>query len=80
MLVFFLGTLLGILLGGALCAAYFRQEITAGVSPKLRNVELHLDYIESQLSLALLVRNAELPASAPATASRPIPGAITTNP
>jgi hypothetical protein len=60
MLIFFLGALLGVLFGGTLCVAYLRQEIAAGISPKLRRVELQLETIESQLNLAILTRYAEL--------------------
>lgn len=74
MLIFFLGVLLGVLFGSLLCAAYLRQEIAAGVSPKLKRVELQLETIESQLALALLARQAELHASLLAGAPRPTPG------
>lgn len=60
MLIFFLGVLLGVLLGGTLCVTYLRQEVAAGINPKLRRVELHLDTIESQLNLAVMTRYAEL--------------------
>jgi hypothetical protein len=60
MLIFFLGILLGVLLGGTLCVTYLRQEIAAGISPKLRRVELQLDTIESQLNLAIMTQYAEL--------------------
>ena len=60
MLIFFLGALLGVLFGGTLCVVYLRQEIAAGISPKLRRVELQLETIESQLNLAILTRYAEL--------------------
>lgn len=60
MLIFFLGILLGMLLGGTLCVTYLRQEIAAGINPKLRRVELQLDTIESQLNLAIMTRYAEL--------------------
>lgn len=73
MLIFFLGVLLGVLFGGMLCAAYLRQEIAAGVSPKLRRVELQLETIESQLGLALVARQAELHASLLAGVPRQIP-------
>jgi|HubBroStandDraft_1064217.scaffolds.fasta_scaffold34827_3 hypothetical protein len=65
MLVFFLGILLGVLLGGTLCVTYLRQEIAAGISPKLKRVELQLDAIEAQLSLAIMTRYAELSAQPP---------------
>jgi hypothetical protein len=65
--------LLGVLLGGTLCVTYLRQEIAAGISPKLKRVEIHLDTIESQLNLALLARYAELSAPAQASAPHPLP-------
>ncbi len=73
MLVFFLGGLLGILFGGTLCAAYLRQEIAAGVSPKLKRVELQLESIESQLNLAIMTWHAELSARLPGGISRQVP-------
>jgi hypothetical protein len=60
MLIFFLGALLGVLLGGTLCVAYLRQEIAAGINPRLRRIELQLDTIVSQLNLAIMTRHAEL--------------------
>ena len=65
MLVFFLGVLLGILLGGTLCVTYLRQEIAAGINPRLKRVELQLDTIETQLSLAIVTRHAELSGPSP---------------
>jgi hypothetical protein len=76
MLIFFLGTLLGVLFGGTLCAAYIRQEITARIGPKLRHVELQLETVEAQLNLAVMTRYAELagqPAAIPAVARFPGP-------
>ena len=73
MLVFFLGVLLGVLFGGTLCVAYLRQEIAAGISPKLRRVELKLDTIESQLNLAIVTRHAELSARPPGDVPRQMP-------
>jgi len=73
MLIFFLGALLGVLLGGTLCVAYLRQEIAAGISPKLRRVELQLDTIESQLNLAIMTRYAELDARSTGSALRQLP-------
>lgn len=70
MLIFFLGILLGVLLGGTLCVTYLRQEITAGISPKLKRVEVQLDTIESQLNLAVVTRYAELSARSQADPAR----------
>lgn len=73
MLIFFLGTLLGVLLGGTLCVAYLRQEIAAGISPKLRRVELQLDTIETQLNLAIMTRYEELSARSGGGTPRQLP-------
>jgi len=70
MLIFFLGILLGMLLGGTLCVTYLRQEIAAGIGPKLKRVELQLETIESQLNLAAMTRYAELSARAQADLPR----------
>lgn len=70
MLIFFLGILLGALLGGTLCVTYLRQEITAGIGPKLKRVEVQLDTIESQLNLAVMTRYAELSARSQADPAR----------
>jgi hypothetical protein len=73
MLIFFLGTLLGVLFGGTLCVVYLRQEIAAGISPKLRRVELQLETIESQLNLAIMTRYAELGAHSAGSVPRLLP-------
>ncbi len=73
MLIFFLGARLGVLLGGTLCVAYLRQEIAAGISPKLRRVELQLETIETQLNLALMTRYAELASHSVASIPRQLP-------
>jgi hypothetical protein len=74
MLIFLLGMLLGVLLGGTLCVTYLRQEITASIGPKLKRVELHLDTIESQLDLAVMAKYAELSARSQAGSPRQLPG------
>jgi len=73
MLIFFLGTLLGVLFGGTLCVVYLRQEIAAGIGPKLRRVELQLETIESQLNLAVMTRYAELSAHSAGSVPRLLP-------
>ena len=55
-MIFFVGTLLGLLAGAVTCARYFRQEMTANVSPKLKLIQLHLDTLEAELTLALATR------------------------
>jgi len=71
LLIFFLGALLGVLAGGALCARYLRAAIAddigpqvrrlhADVDPQLRRMQNQLDNIESAVNLALASRYADL--------------------
>ena len=65
MLVFLVGALLGLLMGGALCVRYIRQEVAADIGPKLKHVQLQLDNIQTELTLANTTRYAELTACSP---------------
>jgi hypothetical protein len=65
MLLFVLGLLLGVLIGGALCARYVRREMTANVAPQLRQLGLKVETLESVLNLALLTRQTELTSTSP---------------
>jgi hypothetical protein len=60
LLIFALGALIGVLLGGALCVRYLRQEIAADICPRLRRLQLQLDNLESAINLVLVTRYAEL--------------------
>jgi hypothetical protein len=60
MLIFLVGSLLGVLMGGALCVRYLRQEVAADIGPKLKHMQLQLDNIETELNLAITTRHAEL--------------------
>jgi hypothetical protein len=60
MLIFLLGALLGVLLGGALCVRYLRHEVAADIGPRLRHMQLQLDNLESALNLNLMTRYARL--------------------
>jgi hypothetical protein len=60
LLIFVLGTLIGVLMGGALCVRYLRHEIAADIGPRLRRLQLQLDNLESALNLVLVTRYAEL--------------------
>jgi hypothetical protein len=75
LLIFALGTLIGVLMGGALCVRYLRHEIAADICPRLRRLQLQLDNLESAVNLALVTRYAELagqlPREAPVPAPRP---------
>jgi hypothetical protein len=58
-LIFVLGTLLGILAGGALCISYLRLEIPVDIGSQLKRMQNQLDDIESAINLALVTRYAE---------------------
>lgn len=60
MLIFLVGALLGVILGGTLCVGYLRQEITANIGPRLKRVQFQLDNLEAALNLAITTRYAEL--------------------
>ena len=68
-LIFFVGALLGVLMGGALCVRYLRHEVAADISPRLRRVQLQLDNLETAINLTLMTRYAEI--SARSTAGPP---------
>lgn len=68
MLIFLIGLiclLLGVLVGGALCVRYLRQEIADDIGPKLRRMQSQLDSIGADLNLAIATRHAELSAPHP---------------
>jgi hypothetical protein len=71
LLIFFVGALLGVLAGGALCVRYLRSAIAddispqlrrmhADIDPQLRRMQNQLDNIESAVNLAMASRYAEL--------------------
>jgi hypothetical protein len=59
-MLFLIGALLGVLLGGALCVRYLRREIAADIGPSLRHIRLQLDNLEAAVNLALMSRYLEL--------------------
>jgi hypothetical protein len=68
MLIFLVGLiflLLGVLMGGALCVHYLRREIAGDIGPKLKRLQLQLDNIETELNLAITMRQSELSAWSP---------------
>jgi len=60
MLIFLVGALLGVLVGGFFCVRYLRREIAADIGPRLRRIELRLDNIETAVNLALVTQYAEM--------------------
>jgi hypothetical protein len=47
MLIFLVGALLGVIMGGALCVRYLRREMAAEIGPRLKRIQLQLDSIEA---------------------------------
>src|SRR5436190_12816536 len=73
-LVFLLGALIGVLAGATLCVRYLRQEIAANIGPRLRQLQLQLDSLESALNLALVTRYAEIAGQLPREPANRSPG------
>jgi hypothetical protein len=73
MLIFFVGALLGIILGGALCVRYLRREITGDIGPKLKQMQLQLNNIQTELDLAITAWHAGLISRSPSEPSRQLP-------
>lgn len=69
-LIFFVGALLGVLMGGALCVRYLRHEVAADITPRLQHVQLQLDNLETAINLALVTRYAEISGHLPTTPPR----------
>ena len=53
LLFFSLGTMLGVLLGGAVVVHHLRAEIAANIGPTLERMQNQLDLIESAVDIAL---------------------------
>lgn len=70
LLIFLVGALLGVLIGGALCVRYLRQEVAGNIGPKLQRMQLQLDTLESAMNLALVTRHAELSVRPPRDPAR----------
>jgi hypothetical protein len=86
LLIFLVGTLLGVLAGGTLCVHFLRsaiaadigpqlQRMHADIDPRLRGMQNQLDLIESSLNYALATRYAEMSSSTPPHVTIPLPGA-----
>jgi len=84
LLIFILGTLLGVLAGGTLCVYYLKSAITADIGPQLRRLhddidpqlrrmQNQLDLIDSALNLALATRYVELSKKSPQPPAIPAP-------
>lgn len=65
--LFFLGALLGLIAGQAVCIKYMRREMLANVGPRLRQMQAQLDSVQAALDrlqaafdLAVMSRYADL--------------------
>jgi len=65
MLIFLVGVLLGVLVGGLACVRYLRHEVAADIGPSMRRIRSQLDNLETAVNLALVTRYAELSQRAP---------------
>jgi hypothetical protein len=63
-LMFLMGGLIGVLIGGAICVRFVQQEMAAEIGPRLRHLQMQLDNLEATVNLALMTRYAELSESA----------------
>lgn len=59
-MIFLVGLLIGVLVGGALCVRYLRQEIAADIGPALRRVQMQLDTLDAEINLVLTTRLTDL--------------------
>jgi hypothetical protein len=59
-MIFFIGLLIGVLGGGALCVRYLRQEIASDIGPRLKRVQIQLENLDAEINLALATRLADL--------------------
>ena len=73
MLIFLVGALLGVIMGGTLCVRYLRREIAADLGPTLKRVQLQLDNLETQLNLAIMARYTELSSRPPGDPPHQLP-------
>ena len=60
MLIFLIGALFGVLVGGMVCVRYLRHEVAANIGPSMRRMRSQLDNLETAVNLALVTRYAEL--------------------
>jgi uncharacterized membrane-anchored protein YhcB (DUF1043 family) len=60
LVLFLMGILIGVLLGGAICVRFLRREISADIGPKLRTIQGQLDRLDSEISLALATNLSEI--------------------
>ncbi|MEU0878141.1 hypothetical protein ABZ345_06050 [Lentzea sp. NPDC005914] len=59
-LIFFVGALLGLLIGVVACVRYVRQEMTARIAPTMTLMQLQLENVQSSVNLALATWHADV--------------------
>jgi hypothetical protein len=70
-LIFLLGSMLGMLLGALLCIRFIRQEVAADIGPRLRRIQAQLDTLEAEVGLVIGTRFAEMSAHLPPEPRKP---------
>jgi hypothetical protein len=80
MLIFLLGTLIGVLAGCLVCVRYLRREIAADIGPRLQRMQLQLDNLEMAINLALVTRYADLTGRLPHEPPPVIPRSVLPQP
>jgi hypothetical protein len=61
-MIFLLGSLLGLLFGALLSIRFIRQEVAGDLLPRLQRIQSQLDALDAQVTLAVGARYAELTA------------------
>jgi hypothetical protein len=61
-LIFLVGSLLGVLTGALLCVRFVRQEVTGNLGPQMRQMQGQLNTIEAELTYMVSSRYAEISA------------------
>lgn len=59
-LIFLIGTLIGVVVGSAICVRYLRQEVAARIGPKMDLLQMQMETLQSAVNLALANWHAEL--------------------
>jgi hypothetical protein len=59
-LVFFIGTMFGLLIGAVACVRYVRQEMMARIEPTIDLMQMRLTNVQSSVDLALAAWHAEM--------------------
>lgn len=61
-LIFLLGSLVGLLFGALLSIRFIRQEVAGDLLPRLQRIQAQLDALDTQVTLAVGARYAEITA------------------